>query len=74
MWYAVAPETACDWSTFYANHGVMTLIDSCQSKMGQSEWRIAVYECDWLKCDVCKRSMMDRCEWANENGESAFWE
>ena len=31
-------------------------------------------ECDWLKCDVCKRDMMDRCEWANENGESAFWE
>ena len=31
-------------------------------------------ECDWLKCDVCKRGMMDRCEWANENGESAFWE
>ena len=34
---------ASDWSKNYANHLVTSLIDSCQSKLVQSEWRIVVY-------------------------------
>ena len=62
IWYAVTPETACDWSKCYANHLVTSLIDSSNQKWANQNGESPFMECDWLKCDVCKRDMIDRCE------------
>ena len=49
MGYGEAHRTVCDWSKFYANHLVTSLIDSCQSKMTNYKGESQFMECDWLK-------------------------
>ena len=44
-----ALRTASDWSKFYANHLVTSLIDSCQSKWANQKAECRRKVCDWLK-------------------------
>ena len=44
-----ALRTVSDWSKFYANHFVTSLIDSCQSKWTNQNGESPFMECDWLK-------------------------